>query len=59
MDTTEATKLLSEVSQTMTNIIISLFCGIKKDDTNELIYRIETLTDTINKLTGVPWWHSR
>ena len=56
---TEATKLLSEVSQTMTNIIISLFCGIKKNDTNELIYKIETLTDTKNKLTGVPWWHSR
>ena len=56
---TEATKLLSEVSQTMTNIIISLFCGIKKNDTNELIYKIETLTDTKNKLTGVPWWHNR
>ena len=56
---TEATTLLSEVSQTMTNIIISLFCGIKKNDTNELIYKIETLIDTKNKLTGVPWWHNR
>ena len=30
LDTTEATKLLSKVSQAMTNIMISLFCGIKK-----------------------------
>ena len=33
--------ILSEVSQIMTNIMISLICGVYKDDTNELIYKIE------------------
>ena len=33
---------LSEVSQRKTNIIVELICGIKKNDTNKLIYKIET-----------------
>ena len=37
---------LSEVSQRNTNIIVELICGIKKNDTNKLIYKTETDSQT-------------
>ena len=33
------------------DLMMSLICGILKSDTNELIYKTGTLTDTENKLT--------
>ena len=39
--------MLTEVGQTKTNIMISLICGIfKKNNTNELIYKIEVDSQT-------------
>ena len=40
--------ILSEVSQTEKDkyCMISLICGIQKDDTNELIYKTETDSQT-------------
>ena len=38
--------ILSEVSQRKTNIMISLVCEILKNDTNELIYKTETDSQT-------------
>ena len=42
--------VLSEVSQTEKDkyYMISLICGIKKSDTNELIYKIETDPQRMN-----------
>ena len=41
--------ILSEVSQTKTNMI-SLICGILKKNTTQLIYKTNRLTDIENKL---------
>ena len=38
--------ILSEVSQTKTNIIYHLYVKSKKNDTNELIYKTETDSQT-------------
>ena len=38
--------ILSEVSQTKTNIMTSLICGIKKNYINELIYKTKTDSQT-------------
>ena len=38
--------ILSEVSQTKTNIIYHLYVKSKKNDTNELIYKTETDAQT-------------
>ena len=38
--------ILSEISQRKTNIIYHLYVESKKNDTNELIYRTETDTQT-------------
>ena len=38
--------ILTEVSQTKTNITILLICGILKNDTNELIYKTDTDSQT-------------
>ena len=45
--------LLSEVGQTVKDKhpMILLVCGILKKDTNELVYRTETDSDSENKLT--------
>ena len=34
--------ILSELSQIKINIMLSIICGIFKNDANELIYRTET-----------------
>ena len=47
--------MLTEVSQTKTNIMISLIRGIlKKNDTNELIYKTETDSQTQKTNLWVP-----
>ena len=38
--------ILSEVSQRKENVMKSLLCGIKKNDTNEFTYKIETDSQT-------------
>ena len=45
--------ILSEVSQTKTNMV-SLSCGISKNDTNELIYKIETDSQTSKTNSWLP-----
>jgi len=42
--------ILREVSQRMTNII-SFICGIKKYDTNELVYETDSQTERTDL-----WW---
>ena len=41
--------ILNEVSQRKTNIM-SVICGILKNDTNELIYKRDKVTDIENRL---------
>ena len=42
---------LNEVSQTKTNIIISLMCRIFKKAINELIYKMKTDSQTLKEIT--------
>ena len=48
--------ILSELSQTEKDKyhIISLICGIKKSDTNELIYKTETDSQTLKTNLWLP-----
>ena len=42
--------ILSDISQTKTNVMILLIWRVLKIDKNELIYKTETLKDLENKL---------
>ena len=48
--------ILSKESQTKTNIIYRLYAGSLKNDTNELIYKIDSQAYRMNlRLLGAEW----